>query len=246
MNHVIIVISLLLAQQLNAEPITFNSGVEQNMLIELYTSEGCSSCPPADAFLSQFKDSDELWSTYIPVAFHVDYWDYLGWKDVFASPEYSQRQRQHKSQGNISSVYTPGFVIDGEEWAGFFKPWRSLPEVSGSPGVLKTSIDDQKVKLEFPHATNKLTYNLAVVGVGLKTAVKSGENAGDDLPHDFVVLDHQTSEGTKSAEFELPRISKHQPEQFAVVAWVSEAGSLKPIQATGGMVENTLFNSNKK
>ncbi|MGJ8664273.1 MAG: DUF1223 domain-containing protein, partial [Marinicella sp.] len=73
-----------------------SSADEQTTLIELFTSEGCSSCPPADAFLSQFQNSDDLWNQYIPIAFHVDYWDYIGWKDVFASPEFSARQRSHK------------------------------------------------------------------------------------------------------------------------------------------------------
>jgi len=78
-----------ISQYTLAETLSFNSGESQNTLIELYTSEGCSSCPPADKFLSDYVKSKDLWTQYIPLAFHVDYWDYLGWKDVFASADFS-------------------------------------------------------------------------------------------------------------------------------------------------------------
>src|SRR5437868_3719162 len=71
----------------------FQSGEDQTVLLELYTSEGCSSCPPAEQWMTQLKNAPGLWKSFVPVAFHVDYWDYLGWKDVLSSPNYSQRQR---------------------------------------------------------------------------------------------------------------------------------------------------------
>ncbi len=220
--------------QVGAETLSFSSGESQNSLIELYTSEGCSSCPPADEFLGQFTNSNELWTKYIPLAFHVDYWDYLGWKDVFASAEFSNRQRKHKLQGNLSSVYTPGFVVNGKEWAGFFKAWRSLPETDKTPGELTVSIDRHQVNIQFPSAQSKLNYNLAIVGIGLTTGVKAGENAGRKLPHDFVVLNHQNTTGQASVNLDLPLIVRHQPEQFALVAWITDPSTLSPIQAVGG------------
>ena len=75
-----------------AAPVSFSSPVQQATLIELYTSEGCSSCPPADSWLSQFKDNEHLWTQIVPVSFHVDYWDNLGWRDRFSSAEFSRRQ----------------------------------------------------------------------------------------------------------------------------------------------------------
>jgi len=92
-----------------AEDIEFNSGNKKVALVELYTSQGCSSCPPADEWLNTLKDKPGLWSKFVPVAFHVDYWDYLGWKDSFSKKEYSSRQRLHRKQGNVKVVYTPGF-----------------------------------------------------------------------------------------------------------------------------------------
>jgi len=231
----------LSTQILLAEKIYLSSSKQQTTMIELYSSEGCSSCPPADQFLSQFTESEELWTEYIPMAFHVDYWDYLGWKDVFASPTFSNRQRTHKQQGNLSSVYTPGFVINGNEWAGFFKPWRSLPKFDSKPGILKVSIDRHSATISFPATKQKLQYNLAVLGMGLVTDVRAGENSGNQLPHDFVVLDHQHQVGLSSISLNLPLIVGKNPKQFAIVAWITLPDSLQPIQAVGGILpEGTI------
>ncbi|MCI0452322.1 MAG: DUF1223 domain-containing protein, partial [Candidatus Latescibacteria bacterium] len=71
---------------------TITGGPARASLLELYTSEGCSSCPPAEAWFSKLTASERLWKDVVPVAFHIDYWDYLGWVDVFARPEFSERQ----------------------------------------------------------------------------------------------------------------------------------------------------------
>lgn len=80
---------LSVAQLLNAAPVQFQSGLIQTSLLELYTSEGCSSCPPAEAWISGLKEGRRLWKDLVPVAFHVDYWDHLGWNDPFASKAYT-------------------------------------------------------------------------------------------------------------------------------------------------------------
>ena len=98
------------------ETLKLDSGNSRVALVELFTSEGCSSCPPADRWMSQLKDDKRLWKQVVPVAFHVDYWDYIGWPDRFATPEYSERQKNHRRLGNVYSVYTPGFLVNGREW----------------------------------------------------------------------------------------------------------------------------------
>ncbi|MCB1738986.1 MAG: DUF1223 domain-containing protein, partial [Gammaproteobacteria bacterium] len=112
----------------SAQPqsIHVNSGPRQVALLELFTSEGCSSCPPADRWLSGLIDDPRLWRELVPVAFHVDYWDYLGWPDRFASREFSRRQRDHARSGGLSQVYTPGVVLNGAEWRGWHRG-RPLP-----------------------------------------------------------------------------------------------------------------------
>lgn len=88
-------------------------------LIELYTSEDCSSCPPADKYLATFLQHPQLWKAVVPLAFHVDYWDYLGWADPFAQQQFKERQYNYRRHNHISSVYTPGWIINGKEWRGF-------------------------------------------------------------------------------------------------------------------------------
>ncbi|MGB0866623.1 MAG: DUF1223 domain-containing protein, partial [Granulosicoccaceae bacterium] len=119
-------ILLLTQARAHAAEQSFESSVEQVQLIELYTSEGCSSCPPADKHLSRLMSDEGLWRERIPLAFHVDYWDYIGWEDPFAQRQFSNRQRTHQITGAVRSIYTPGWVVDGKEWRGFFAR-RGLP-----------------------------------------------------------------------------------------------------------------------
>jgi hypothetical protein len=119
-------VSLLLVSFLTYS-VELKSADKQVQLIEFYTSEGCSSCPLADNFLTRFLDDPTLWRSRIPIARHVDYWDYIGWQDRFASTENSARQRLHAHQGNVSQVYTPGFIVSGEEWRSWFLGDRTIP-----------------------------------------------------------------------------------------------------------------------
>ena len=96
----------------------FASGPQQTALIELYTSEGCSSCPPAETWMSRLKESPGLWKQFVPIAFHVDYWDRLGWRDRFSSQRWTERQRRYASLWQSESVYTPAVVVNGREQRG--------------------------------------------------------------------------------------------------------------------------------
>ncbi|MEN9676720.1 MAG: hypothetical protein RIS76_2616 [Verrucomicrobiota bacterium] len=93
-------------------------------MIELFTSEGCSSCPPAEKWLGSLGDQPGLWRDFVPVAFHVDYWDGLGWADRFASVENTRRQERYATHWRNRGVYTPGFVLNGTEW----REWGRLPQ----------------------------------------------------------------------------------------------------------------------
>jgi hypothetical protein len=241
MKHLTVLLLINLAPSLlHADSTQLSSTAQQTTLIELYSSEGCHSCPPADQFVSQFTESDELWARYIPVVFHVDYWDYLGWQDPYASAAFSNRQRAYKQQGHTSGVYTPGFVVNGHEWTGFFKPWRVLPETDATPGSLELNITGHQAVVHFP-ASHKLTYHLAVLGMGLASSVQAGENHGKQLTHDFVVLNHQSYQGTGGTTFQLPLIHPHQPDRLAVVSWVTADNDLVPLQAVGGWLPEGLI-----
>ena len=118
MRALILCLVVIFVANLNAQntSLTFQSAREQTALIELYTSEGCSSCPPAETWLSRLKESPGLWRDFVPLAFHVDYWDYLGWGDPWANKSFSDRQRAYAKQWRSDSIYTPGFVLNGKEW----------------------------------------------------------------------------------------------------------------------------------
>src|ERR1700756_4134568 len=103
-----------------SEPKTFQSGETQTSLIELFTSEGCSSCPPAEKWLSALKTNPELWKKIVPIAFHVNYWDRLGWRDRFSKPEFTERERRYAAVWGGDSVYTPCFALNGHEWRDWF------------------------------------------------------------------------------------------------------------------------------
>src|SRR5256886_9023522 len=114
-------------------------------LIELYTSEGCSSCLPAEEWMNGLKNQPRLWQDIVPVAFHVDYWDHLGWRDPFASKIWTERQADYSARWKKESVYTPAFVLDGKEWQA-----GKLPDASTeTPGVLKIAIDGERVTAAF-------------------------------------------------------------------------------------------------
>ena len=218
----------------------FSSGEQQVSVIELFTSEGCSSCPPADRWLSQLKQDPGLWREFVPLAFHVDYWDYIGWRDRFAAPEFAARQRQYASSGGISTVYTPGFVINGTEWRGWFRG-QSRPGSSSKIGALHTRFDDDTVSIRFEPLADDGHYvaHAALLGADLATEVRAGENRGHQLRHDFVVIAHEQvqlrADGTAHAgriEFKQTATGANVPAALAV--WVAPAGELTPLQATGG------------
>ena len=215
------------------------SGPKRVSVLELYTSEGCSSCPPAEAWLERLKSSPRLWNTLIPVAFHVDYWDDLGWKDRFAKPEYTSRQRAYSVVWGNSSVYTPGFVLDGQEWQGWFSG-DPLPDPGKQPtGTLELKISDKRASIEYSGApgVKEVDVYLVPLEMDVSSEVLAGENRGRHLTHSFVALalaSHRLTHQSGKFQVELPF---DYPSANAVAVWVTPAGSAQPIQATGGYLK---------
>ena len=222
------------------DPTLFSSGPERVALIELYTSEGCSSCPPADRWLSNLKSHDGLWEDYVPVAFHVDYWNYIGWEDRFSSRAFSDRQRRYADEGGTRVVYTPGFFRHGEDWRG----WRN-----GGPGVagvafagdLTVRIDKRSAEIRFEggdHTPRELIAHVALLGMNLETRVRAGENKGRRLRHDFVALDLSSVRLERAGAVYRTATRLPEPESevrdLALAVWISAKGSQAPIQAAGG------------
>src|SRR5260370_42576237 len=133
MRPIILLVMLCVAVKAQATDRVFESGPERTHLLELFTSEGCSSCPSAEAWLSKLKAEPRLWKDFVPIAFHVDYWDRLGWRDPFAAKEWTARPYRYSSSWKNDGVYTPGFVLGGRE-----SQARSVPMSStAKPGVLE-------------------------------------------------------------------------------------------------------------
>src|SRR5438477_2558078 len=227
-----------------SEPKTFESGDTQSSLIELFTSEGCSSCPTAEKWLSALKSSSDLWKKAVPVAFHVDYWDHLGWRDRFAKPEFTSRQQGYAAAWGGDSVYTPSFVVNGKEWRSWFGG-NAMPITSTKVGVLRVAVgDDGKVSATFAPDTMQarpLALNVALLGNDLESDVKRGENSGRKLRHDFVVLQLAKTDLIASGDrwigsISIPKQNAEKPCAFA--AWVSGEDGDSPIQATGGWLNS--------
>lgn len=223
----------------------FESGPQRVSVLELYTSEGCSSCPPADRWLSELKQDKRLWKRLIPVAFHVDYWNYIGWPDQFSSVAFSDRQRRYASSKGLSTVYTPGFLLNGAEWRSFFGLRHLSLDDDADAGDLTVKVDQQNVQATYEPAgksVEKPVLNIAVLGFDLVTKVESGENRGKQLRHDFTVLGYSTvpmseESGVYSATMQLPDISTQAP-RTGIATWINEQGDQTPVQAAGGWLQN--------
>ncbi|PZR71001.1 MAG: DUF1223 domain-containing protein [Chthoniobacterales bacterium] len=230
-------LSTFLAVTSPANEVTFESKPARTHLLELFTSEGCSSCPPAEAWLSNLKKEPQLWRDFVPIAFHVDYWDHLGWRDPFASKIWTARQSEYSTRWKSSSVYTPGFVLDGREWQN-----RNLPPASSeSIGVLRVTLANvDRVTATFAPASGgarNYEIHVARLGFDLNTDVKAGENRGRKLLHDFVVLsltNEAMSAGTKELRFPAVTSNQSADARTALAAWLTEAGQIEPLQAVGG------------
>ncbi|HST31239.1 MAG TPA: DUF1223 domain-containing protein [Chthoniobacterales bacterium] len=230
LRRIVVILFIACALTVRAGDHVFESGPQKTRLIELFTSQGCSSCPPAETWLSKLKSEPGLWKEFVPIAFHVDYWDRLGWRDPFAAKEWTARQYQYSANWKSESVYTPGFVLDGHEWMG-----RSIPTAATEkPGVLKLSVKDQKIAAEFVPTGNgpkDFDLHVAQLGFDLTTKVGAGENSGRNLKQDFIVL--SLSNGKVSAgktDFAFNPDSR----ASGIAAWITLPSRIEPIQAVGG------------
>ena len=155
-------------------------------VIELYTSEGCSSCPPADRWLSTLKGSASSGRAVVQ-AFHVGYWDYIGWVDRFAAPAHTTRQRQIARQNGLSGIYTPQLVRNGQDWRDYSAA-IATGEAARARIALQRSADDAFEASVTPvDGQAGWAAYWTVTEHGHSSKVKAGENAGELLQHDFVV-----------------------------------------------------------
>lgn len=169
-------------------------------VLELYTSEGCSSCPPADRWVSALPAKGLAADRVIPLAFHVDYWDQLGWPDRMAKAQFSARQRMQADRSRASVIYTPQLLLNGSDYRSSFSDARFADRVgelnrltAGADLTMRQRPAPSSVEVELDMRLDRAPAGsipriyVAITENRLQTAIKAGENQGKLLNHDFVV-----------------------------------------------------------
>jgi hypothetical protein len=230
------------------------------VVVELFTSEGCSSCPPADALLKKLSEQPSADSVQIvALEEHVDYWNQLGWKDPYSAAEFSQRQSDYSQVFGTDGVYTPQMVVDGQsEFVGSRslaakeaiqkaanQPKVEIRLVAGAnPSPDKPGFEVQVKSLGGVSLRGETELWVAVTEKGLQTDVKAGENSGETLKHAAVVrslrkVDTLRDPAGYNHQIQLAIESGWKKENLAVVVFLAEKGSHKIIGAAATPVNST-------
>jgi|SRR5580765_147854 len=222
-------------------PDAHSADKRQFVLVELFTSEGCNTCPPADRVLGILQSNSQIvpGADVITLGFHVDYWDDGGWKDRFDSAEYTRRQQAYARQMRIDAPYTPQMVVDGStEFVGSnaVKATDAITRSAAQPKAtlgLKIDSDKLSVNISGLQAHTDATVYLAVAENGLSTKVGGGENTGKALQHSSVVRNLTTigsikgRENSLNVEKALPVNKNWKDENLKYVVFVQENKTLK-------------------
>jgi hypothetical protein len=224
-----------------------SSGADTQALLELYTSEGCSSCPPAERWLSHFA-RDRTDSRIVPIEFHVDYWNGDGWKDPFSDARYTHRQEDLQKATGARFVYTPQIVVGGRD----IPDWRTALSVpitihrintqsaKATLAIDATVAEDASIhgavdaKLAAGTATKNLSLIVVALQNGLASRVTAGENRGEKLAHDFVARDMAAIPLAQSAghfAFDFKPRADWMARNMSLAAFVQDARSGEVLQA---------------
>ncbi|HVE89466.1 MAG TPA: DUF1223 domain-containing protein [Burkholderiaceae bacterium] len=210
-------------------------------LVELYTSQGCSSCPPADRWLSLLPSRIDA-NRAIPLALHVGYWDYIGWKDPFAKREFNDRQSQLAALNRSNTRYTPGVFVQGREtnWSSsaFDAQLRAVNQKPATATITLDNVETQSGKvrvrahaeLTAPNSSKNPRLIVALVQNGISTKVTAGENRGEMLANDRVTRawSGPLPLGTRTVSLEAPPTGAR---DLALVAFVEDdTGVLQALQ----------------
>ncbi|MEM9325930.1 MAG: DUF1223 domain-containing protein [Bacteroidota bacterium] len=211
------------------------------IVAELFTSEGCSSCPPADQLLSEIVDSQYDDIEVMALSFHVDYWDYIGWKDPYADARFGDRQRSYAQKLQSRQVYTPQLVLNGKEafvgsnraqWQRALKQLRS-DQPKATLDLTALVVENGVVSAAFSGTDETgLILNFAVVERNLSQQVTRGENRGRRLQHDNVVryFEQRTFDGRQSLKAKVPKDIKW--EDAKVIAYLQRTSTYEIVAAT--------------
>ena len=214
-----------------------NALAQTPVVIELFTSEGCSSCPPADALLVELSRKAPPGGTkLILLGEHVDYWNYIGWTDRFSSSAFSDRQNSYARQLHLASVYTPQMVIDGHLQLvgnGASEVYRTISRAAAEPKPAQVSLEwesQQKIKVAVRAPANeRAKILLAITEDGLSTSVGGGENGGRTLQHAAVVRELRDLGAASNGQFDANvNVAVHpdwNPAKLKAVVLVQDPGN---------------------
>src|SRR5215469_3612040 len=182
---------------------------ERPILVELFTSEGCSSCPPADALLAELASRPDV----VALSFHVDYWDRLGWQDPFSSPDATRRQHGYADLLGLATVYTPQIVVDGR-WQAVGSGRNEVERALGAAGRNRDEVpvslagDRDRAKITLGPGGDGIPAVLLLIGFDLRhvEAMTHGENSGRTLSHVDVVrsIEEVAQLDGRTRGFEVP------------------------------------------
>ncbi len=211
---------------------------QQAVVVELFTSEGCSSCPPADALLSSLARQRAAVAgvELILLGEHVEYWNGPGWRDRFSAPTFTQRQYDYVRQLHLATAYTPQIVVDGHLQtsggnAGAIQKLIASAASTPKPAIVELSlVSPEKLRVTVTNTgTAKLQVLLAVTEDNLSSTVQGGENGGRVLKHDAVVRELHSVGSTANGSFDktvaLPHKPDWKPEDLRIVVLVQDANS---------------------
>ena len=213
-----------------------NSAIHTSpVVVELFTSEGCSSCPPADALLTELDHQPIPGAEVIALGLHVDYWNQLGWVDRFSSNEFTHRQNEYGRRFGLDSVYTPQMVVDGRyEFVGndsnrARKVIADEAQKTRSAEVELQQVDDHTLNVQVKNAGGSPDVLLAITENGLSTSVRAGENGGRELRHSAVVRELTRLGTAKAGQFQkrvtVPKNDDWKRVNLRAVAFVQTAGT---------------------
>jgi hypothetical protein len=225
-----------------AQPVSGTKG--KPVLVELFTSEGCSSCPPADRVLTAIaKDRNVAGAEVIALSFHVDYWDYLGWKDKFSSAEFSKRQENYVNRFKLNSAYTPQSVVDGElqlvgsEERQLRKAIEARAAESKGDVMLQLENGTLDVRVAGLPEHSDAEVFLAVAESRLFSKIGGGENGGKMLEHTGVVRELKKlgsvgkAESSFAAKTPISISADWKAENVQLVVFVQENGNRRVLAA---------------
>ena len=250
MLRLLILASLLSTPVFAGTPIVVNSGDQQTAVVELYTSEGCSSCPRADRWLEKLVTTPQQDLDLLALAFHVDYWDYLGWKDRFSNADYTKRQRVLGANNRQRTIYTPEFFVNGKEARGSGNILKKIQQTNQQPAPLTLQLTVSRDQSELVVAVQTpsefdngepIHHRYLVYENNLSTDVKRGENSGKVLHHEQVVRYMSPAQSLQSENQHRIAIDPAwQAENVGVAVLVTSVGANRYLQAVHTPVASLL------